>query len=66
MIFQALVNSHNEDLASETSPCTNGRSILLVLSKISQLMSKSTLAETVETVIQSASSRTIKKIAKKP
>ena len=28
MIFQALVNSHNEDLVSETSPCTNGRSIL--------------------------------------
>ena len=33
MIFQALVNSHNEDLVSETSPRTNGRSILFGIVK---------------------------------
>ena len=44
---------HSEDKTAEIPHCTNGRSILVsIVEKIFQLVSKLTLADTVEIVIQ--------------
>ena len=62
-----LKGPYISEVETEILPCTNGRSILInIVEKISQLVSKLTLAETVEIVIHSASSTTNKTIVKKP